>query len=612
MKWWKSEEGKAHEALIPLVKKLAENQNYRSAENLKHVRLYGNLDILGLSSALYARPNPSNIHNRVTLNVIQSCVDTAAAKIAKNRPKPTFLTQGGDWLLQTKAKKLDKFILGQFYEGRTYEESAKCFVDAGVLGTSLIKVFSEDSEVKNERVLVEEILCDDAEALYGKPRSLYQRKPISRDVLREMFPKYASEIDTLRCINDDNGIFSPEHADMVEVVEAWHLRSGKKAKDGRHVMAIENATLLDAPWTRDSFPFAEYRYNPRLVGWTGQGIAEQLVGIQIQINKQLMDITISDHLNSAPAWLLENGSKIVSAHINNEIGHIIKYTGLPPVLQTWATYHPQKAQHLENLYQKAFEIVGISQLAAQSQKPAGLDSGKALREFNDIGTERFAQVGQRWEQFHMDIARLHILEAREIYKYDRDFAVKSRSKKFIETIKWRDVDMSDDKYQMQIFPTSTLPQTPEGRMQYVQEMMTSGLIDPDTGLELLDFPDLENSSNLKFAARNVARETVNLILEDGDYRAPEPFDDLKYLRAYAQMSYNYARIHNAPEERLELMRRLIEQCAQMLGAQTPVPGDMPPMLPPPIDPMAALGGMPGAVVGAPPQAPVAPLLPQVV
>ena len=154
--------------------------------------------------------------------------------------------------------------------------------------------------------------------------------------------------------------------------------------------------------------------------------------------------------------------------------------------------------------------------------------------------------------------------------------------------------MEDDKYQMQVFPTSSLPQTPAGRMQFVQEMMTSGLIDPDSGLELLDFPDLDSSNNLRFSSRNVARETVGMIVEDGIYRAPEPFDDLEFLKNYGQMSYNYARIHNCPEDRLELLRRLIEQCDQMLKIAMPQPID---------------GSAPsGDPMGMAPPLPVAPLM----
>ena len=42
-------------------------------------------------------------------------IDTIVSKVTKNKPKPTFLTDGGDWDLQQKAKKLTKYCEGIFY-----------------------------------------------------------------------------------------------------------------------------------------------------------------------------------------------------------------------------------------------------------------------------------------------------------------------------------------------------------------------------------------------------------------------------------------------------------------------------------------------------------------
>jgi hypothetical protein len=126
--------------------------------------------------------------------------------------------------------------------------------------------------------------------------------------------------------------------------------------------------------------------------------------------------------------------------------------------------------------------------------------------------------------------------------------------------------------------------------------MVSGLIDPDTGMELLDFPDLDRYKNLKFAARDLIREVVDNIVEEGKYFSPEPFMDLKYGMLYATQVYNHSRLHNVEEERLELLRRFIENCDAILKmatqASTPAPQ--------PQDP--------SAVMGAPPPLPEAPLM----
>lgn len=573
--WWKEIKGQVHADCLAVVKKIKERQQYRKSENLRYVRLYGNLEVLGITSALYSRPSSSALNNRVTLNVIQSCVDTAAAKIAKNRPKPKFLTSGGDWKKQQKAKKLGKFIDGQFYAQRIYEKTSKTFIDAGIFGSGIIKICSQDGEIYTERVIPDEIVVDDYECIYGEPRNLYQEKAISRDVLLEKFPKYKTQIDALPSASSNDGFMTDNHSNLVQVVEGWHLPASAKSGDGRHVLCIDGADLLDEKWDRLDFPFRTFRLNEKPFGWWGQGFAEQLVGIQIEINKLLRNIQVAHHLLSAPAYMVELGSKIVKTHLNNDIGRVVTYSGVKPSIDVFQTIHPEIYQHLERLYQKAYEIVGISQLSAQSKKPSGLDSGKALREFNDIESERFMLVGQRWEQFHLDIADAIISEARRIYGQDKDLEVKVKGKSFIETIKWSEVDMPEDSYIMQVFPVSSLPSTPAGKMAFVQELMQGGVIDPDLGTELLEFPDLERALSLKAASKNVVRQTLGRILEDGEYTAPEPFQDLQYSIDYAQMFYNQAKLENAPEDRLELIRRYIEHCMILIEQMTPEPAPAP-------------------------------------
>jgi hypothetical protein len=47
-------------------------------------------------------------------------------------------------------------------------------------------------------------------------------------------------------------------------------------------------------------------------------------------------------------------------------------------------------------------------LSAAAQKPAGLDSGKALREYNDIESDRFMTIGQAYERYYLQLAKLDI------------------------------------------------------------------------------------------------------------------------------------------------------------------------------------------------------------
>ena len=127
---------------------------------------------------------------------------------------------------------------------------------------------------------------------------------MNKEVLKQMFPEYKALID--QASDTYNKFATPPYgdgADLVRVIESWHLPSGEEAKDGKHTICISNATLLDEKYEKDYFPFVFFRWGLRPVGFFGQGLAEQLQGLQLEINKLLRTIQVSMHLVSIPKLL---------------------------------------------------------------------------------------------------------------------------------------------------------------------------------------------------------------------------------------------------------------------------------------------------------------------
>ena len=565
-RWWTAKNKDLYQELFAFVSALDSRQQYRSADNLRYARLYGNYDLSGLDVVSYARSESSyNTVNRVTLNIVQSMVDTVVSKITKNKPKATFLTSGGDFSLQTKAKKLTKFIEGIFSYSDFYEKAPLAFTDACIFGTGCLKIYVERGQIKVERVFIEEIKVDDVECYYSKPRQLHQEKYVHKDVLQQMFPKFIKEIEVASNMqNSGQYSYGSDLKEMVKVVESWHLPSGPKAKDGKHSICVSNATLFEEDYSKEYFPFVFFRWNPRPVGFFGQGLAEQLQGLQLEINKTLRTIQVSMHLVSVPKLLIEASSKVVSSHLNNKIGGVIKYAGTPPSYASLGGIPPELFSHVDRLYSRAYEIAGVSQLSAQSVKPAGLDSGKALRTFNDLETERFMFVGKRYEKAFLDAAEIMIDFGKDIYEKNEDFGVKASDGKFVETIKWKDVNMDADKYMMQIFPTSALSSTPAARLADVQDMLTANLISKEQAISLLDFPDLESTTDLLTSDNKNLEKIIETMIDEGRYFPPEPYQNLENAVRKVQQAYLMYRLRNAPEERLELLRQYMEDCQALL------------------------------------------------
>jgi len=609
--WYKAKKSQVHNEVFPYIRQMDNFQAYKQQDNLRNMRLYGNLEFSGISAFNYARTEPTyNVQNRVTLNVVQSMVDTVVSKITKNKPRPYFLTNNGDWSLQRRAEKLTQFGEGQFYGTDFYAKAAIAFKDACIFGTGCLKIYrggDNNNEIKVERIFIDEITVDDREAYYGEPRQMHQRKWVHKDVLKNAFPGFDMEIEMAgNSTGNGSQSYADRTTDMIMVVESWHLKSGPKAKDGRHTICINNATLSDEPYDKDYFPFVFFRWNLRPIGFFGQGISEQLTGLQLEINKILRTIQISMHLVSVPKLMVEASSKVVTAHLNNKIGGIIKYAGTKPEYSPLGMIPAELFTHLNTLYNRSYEIIGISQLSAQSNKPAGLNSGKAMRTYNDIETERFMETGIRYEKTFLDATKIMLDLAKDIATDTGNYSVRCPGSGFLKTIKWEQVELAEDQYILQAFPTSALSQNPASRLQEVQELLQAGFVSKEDGMKLLDFPDLKRYYNMTNSGLEDIEKQIEVIMEEGDYQTPEPYQNLQLGLQKFQQAYLMYKMQNAPEDRLDLLRRwmedakalmdqaVVEAQAQMAQAQNQVSAENPQLgaaaAPPVSDMLPVTGG----------------------
>lgn len=567
-RWWLSDEDEVHETLFAAFRAIRDADTARLAANRHHARLYGGP---GAPDADSWGEAP---RDRVSLNVIKNATDAVVAKIGKQRPAPKPLTQGGSPSLQRKARLLERFLGAQFDISRVYQELPKTFLDACVFGTGAAKVFvdADEDNICVERVFPSELFVDHHDGLYGRPRAIIQKKWVARDVLEAEYGTTDELRDIIRrsTKSDDDGFqydrydlwYDPK-SDQVLVLEAWMTETGEKP--GRHVIAVDTGALVDEEWDRDWIPFVFLNWSERLRGFWGQGVAEELNGIQVEINTLLQKIQSAFHLLAVPRVFVDAASKLNKAHFNNKIGAIVPYVGKPPVVNTPQTIHPELFAHLDRLYSRAFEIVGVSQLAATQQNPLGGDaSGVALQTWHDMETERFSIQAAKYEQAFLDLSRMMISYAKEL---GDDFAAPSQSdRNTVDWIRWSEIDMEDDEYVLRIFPASSLPTNPAGRLRAIIAMMNAGLVDPETAKQLLNYPDLDAQLALDRAASELIDHVLETMLDEGEFIRPEPFMDLQLALKKAQLYYNRALRMKVEDDRLELVRRFMRQTKRLLEA----------------------------------------------
>ena len=255
--------------------------------------------------------------------------------------------------------------------------------------------------------------------------------------------------------------------------------------------------------------------------------------------------------------------------------------------------------------EKGYEISGVSQMAASSVMPAGLESGKAIRALSNVGTARFKWAGKEYERFYCDLATMTIGVLSDYVKETGErYPVNAPSWSGFDQVDFKEITLSMEQYAIQVFPTASLPNEPAGRMQEIADMQANGIITAKTANRLYGFPDVRAANALVNAAENYAAEIFDR-MRDGSYTAPEPYDDLAMLHTQALQHYNLWRQQGVGESTLDLCRRFIDEVVAMqAAAMPPAPPAAPPMPMMPPDPM--MGAMP------PPQVPVMPPNPGVI
>ncbi len=580
--------------LFSTVEEIEEDQASLRETWRKFALYYSNRHELGLNWGMNVSTDAYEA--LVTENVVKSVIDTAASIIAKNQVRCRVLTNGAEWSDQRKARKLEQYLFGEFHARDVWSLAPEVFRDACVFGTGVVKVIPnrDKKRVEYERVLIDEIVVDERQALRGKPRELHQRRLVDKNILSAQFPSLKDEIRESGTRDFWAGYTLPNN--QVMVIESWRLPDGPGAP-GRHVIAIDKAILLDEEYTAEDFPFVWYRWDGcPISGFYGLGLARDLQGFQIRLNQLNNFIQRCQDLIAVPRVFVDVASKILKIEIDNKIGAIIPYRGKPPTFFTPQALTSEIYTYKDQIKRAAFEFAGISQLSAQSLKPAGLESAVALREYSDIETSRFVIQAQRYEKFFMQLGVKTIDAATIVYKDQK--TVKFSDRKVIHEIPWSDISLENDRFELDIQPASLLSLSPSARLQAVTELAQVGQLDKSEIRYLLDHPDLKHNNQIHYADyEDIIRVRENLF--EDKYEPPEPFQNLDLGIKLLQLSYLNARDNGAPEEILQNLRDWVTSAKDLLALAEPTPSQALPSA----DPALAAGQSP-LTTGFGPEQPV--------
>ncbi len=630
LRWWREERDNVHGAIDALVETLRDAQRARRSMYQSFAEFYGGQELAGLGLTTYDVVATQYVPPSLPHNVVRNMIETVVARIAKERPLPQVTTARGNYRQRKKGRKLTTAIEGTFDSAKVFTKTKRCARDAATFGTGVVKVYRDDDDVCIERVFPWELLVDIADGREGEPRCITQLKWYDKAVLCEKARAWNPEATTEEIDAIEHDIYAAQvdgddlegaalgsegRDDRVLVRESWHLRSSKRATDGKHAITINGRTLLFEDYERDYFPFAVLTYKDPLAGFWGEGLACEAAGYQVEINMVSEMIRSAHYAHPMGVWLVPNNSGTLDTDYGNDELCVIKHTpGFPPQHIAPNPLHPQQYQYLADLRRDAMGDSGVSQMSAMSQKPAGIIAAKALNSLDDNESQRFALFSANWSSFHVEIAKRVVDLYSDIAEEHSDYSLRAKKRGGFVDMKWSDISLSSDDYVMQTFPASMLGNTPSAKLQNVYDLFDRGVIDATRFLQLLDAPDLEADTDLETAATMLVDEQIEFMLDADDpkapdvFQSPEPFMNLKYALSRAQQHYCLEKIHGTPPEYLALLQDYMRATKKLLDDQAasaaPPPANMNanPMGAPPVnDGMAPPpGGDPSMMGGAPP------------
>lgn len=451
------------------------------------------------------------------LNVIASCIDTLHSKIAQSKVRPFFTTVNGTFKDIQCVKQAQQFFDTFYDEQNVNKKVSDAFKDACIFDTGVIYINEETRTI--ERALPFQVYVRPAEVNYNKiTRAFYEQRDLPVSLLPE---KVLSKFKNKSLEYVDFGVY-------------YDTLNKTKAYTGN------GSIILTEPYEADVVPFVFLYYKNPVLGNVTTSVADQLINIQQEINILMAKIKDASQLSSALTFLVPEGSSVKTTQLNNRIGNVLTYKpqangGLPVTSATPAFIDDQYISLLNELIQKAYDIVGISQLSAQSKKPTGLNSGIALATMEDVESDRFeTQLNQVIRAF-IDIAKTCI----KVFPQDENILPEISNR---VAIKWKDIVKESSNMSIQYSGADNLSKDPSTKLQQLQQLSMAGVIPAARIPQLMQIPDLEMGYSLSNNAIDAVMAVIKSCIEDDIFDVPEfiPFELLKEEIINTQLSLTAA------------------------------------------------------------------------
>ena len=447
----------------------------------------------------WALSDGSGYTSSINENVIQSCVDYLTSMIAAKHAVPSCDAIDGTYAEERVAKQLQKYFDFYYDEKNINKLITEAFRDACIFGRGYI--FYDTRTHSPEKALPWNVLYDNAEETYGKISKVVYKRPDYPVSLLPWYKPHAGE-------------------KYVEIKEYFDTKA--------HIRAtiINNRVVHTEPYNDYAIPFISLYYVAPIYGRDTTSMVDQLYGIQMKIDELYSKIDEASRMTPSNTIIVPKNSDVKTTQLSNKIGQILQYNPIEGVTNPVTVLTPnfiggQYMELVEKLKQDAYNITGCSELGAQSKKPAGLDSGKALKTLNDIESARFEVQSKQVIRAYTDLAKLIVrIENPELNVMPED------NNRF--PITWGQAQAEYSKMKIKFTSLDFFSNDPTQKAIEIKSLIDQGIISRSHVARFYDSNDLDAAYSFANASLNAVEAVINQAVVNHDFTVPEyvPLDML--------------------------------------------------------------------------------------
>ena len=523
------------------LSKYYRNYNYYNntpAGTLKNIR---NPSIVGLYNIEESIETDTTL--TPSLNVIKSCIDTLTSKIAQSKVRPFFNCINGTFKDINVCKNAQQYFDQYFDIEEVNKKVSMAFRDACVFDHGVLYVDAETKSIT--KALPWQVFVRPAELTYNNiTRAYYCQKDYPVSMLPERFRKKVLDKNP-----QQEYVTYGIYYDTVDQCKAVYITE-------LDFVDIEK-------YEGNRVPFVFLWYNNPIHGGSSVSVVDMLYGIQTEINILMSKVKDASQLTPANTIFLPDDATIKSSQLNNRIGNIITYratsdmTSSPVTIATPPFIDAEYLELINNLKETAYEMVGISQLSAQSKKPSGLNSGIALQTVEDVESERFEEQLNQVIRCYVEIAKTCL----RVFPKDETILPDTPNRL---DVKWRDIVEEEKKMQIQFSAADSLSKDPSTKLQQLQQLAQVGVIPQERIAQFMELPDLEGGYSLSNNAINAVLSVIRDCIESDNFDVPDyiPIPMLKTEIINTQLSLRAANFQKNQKD-IEKLDQLYDAAVQM-------------------------------------------------